>query len=210
MPFRKPHPPLAWALLLATCLLGCKRESEKPADPPAPQADAAPTAVDASATPAVPVGSTPGQPAGAAPAAPGPSTNPTPPVAAPATPPPAAVAPVTPPPAPVAPLPAEVRRVVGRWVRPDGGYVLDLKSLADDGRLAAAYLNPRPIRISRAEARLEDGQTRVFVELTDENYPGCTYTLTYLPQADQLHGVYYQALMQESYEVHFVRETSAP
>jgi hypothetical protein len=35
------------------------------------------------------------------------------------------------------------QRLIGQWVRPDGGYVLELKEIGDDGSLKAAYYNPR-------------------------------------------------------------------
>ena len=47
--------------------------------------------------------------------------------------------------------------------------------------------------------------TKVFIELRDTNYPGPTYTLTYDPKEDQLKGVYFQAALQQSYDVVFVR-----
>jgi len=39
----------------------------------------------------------------------------------------------------------DFQRLEGRWVRPDGGYVLELKDIKKDGSLTAAYFNPRPI-----------------------------------------------------------------
>jgi hypothetical protein len=45
----------------------------------------------------------------------------------------------------------------------------------------------------------------VFVELRDVNYPGSTYALTYDAERDQLKGIYYQAAMQQQFEVFFVR-----
>ena len=39
--------------------------------------------------------------------------------------------------------------LIGRWLRPDGGYELKVESVANDGKVTASYLNPRPIRISR-------------------------------------------------------------
>lgn len=88
---------------------------------------------------------------------------------------------------------AEVRaeRLVGRWVRPDGGYVLEIRSAQADGKLDAAYLNPRSIKVSRAEWRREEGRLLVFVELRDVNYPGSTYNLRYVPDKDRLAGAYY-------------------
>ena len=39
----------------------------------------------------------------------------------------------------------------GRWLRPDGGYVLQLSDPGPNGELKAAYFNPQPINVSRAE-----------------------------------------------------------
>lgn len=111
---------------------------------------------------------------------------------------------------PAAPVPAtaataDSQKLLGRWLRPDGGYVLELKSVAPDGKLTASYNNPSPINISQAEVRKEAGALKVFVELRDQNYPGCTYTLTYDPEHDVLAGVYFQAMMGEKFDVAFER-----
>jgi hypothetical protein len=95
--------------------------------------------------------------------------------------------------------------VKGRWVRPDGGYVLDIREVGARGKMAAAYFNPRPINVSRAEAAMAGATIKVFVELRDINYPGATYNLTYDPGSDQLKGIYFQPLLQQSFEVFFVR-----
>jgi len=97
-------------------------------------------------------------------------------------------------------------RLVGRWLRPDGGYVLEIRAAQADGRLEAAYLNPRPITVARAEWRREGGRLRVFVELRDVNYPGSTYTLSFLPEQDRLVGVYFQAVQRQTFNVEFVRQ----
>jgi hypothetical protein len=99
----------------------------------------------------------------------------------------------------------QFRKLLGQWLRPDGGYVLNFKRVEDNGKLEAAYLNPRPIFVSRAEATQETNTTKVFVELQDVGYPGCNYTLAYDAPSDQLHGVYYQAAIRESFEVVSVR-----
>jgi hypothetical protein len=93
----------------------------------------------------------------------------------------------------------------GRWLRPDGGYVIEVKAIDDSGKIEAAYLNPKPIHVSKAQATQEGTVTKVFIELRDTGYPGSTYTLTYDPQSDQLKGIYFQAAMQQSFEVFFVR-----
>jgi uncharacterized protein (DUF2147 family) len=96
-------------------------------------------------------------------------------------------------------------RLLGRWVRPDGGYVLELKQIGKDGSLQAAYFNPRPINVSRAELSRKDGKITVFVELRDVNYPGSTYNLNYDPKTDRLTGTYFQALQRQLFEVEFER-----
>jgi hypothetical protein len=93
----------------------------------------------------------------------------------------------------------------GRWLRPDGGYVLEIRSVDSGGKIDAAYLNPKPINIAKAEARRDGSTLKVFVELRAPNYPGSTYTLTYDPKQDQLRGIYFQAVQQQRFDVYFVR-----
>ena len=99
----------------------------------------------------------------------------------------------------------DVKRLEGRWLRPDGGYVLELRDSGDDGSLKAAYFNPRPINVEQAEVRRKDGTLTVFVVLRDVNYPGSTYTLHYDPEADRLKGTYFQAMQGQTFDVEFVR-----
>lgn len=93
----------------------------------------------------------------------------------------------------------------GRWLRPDGGYVLEIRSVDASGKIDAAYFNPRPITIAKAEATRDGSTVKVFVELRAPNYPGSTYTLTYDQERDQLKGIYFQAVQQQSFDVNFVR-----
>ena len=96
-------------------------------------------------------------------------------------------------------------KIEGRWRRADGGYVLDIRKVRPDGALDAAYLNPRPINVSKARATRDGATVRVFVELRAPNYPGSTYTLTYDSKRDELYGVYYQAVEGRSFDVVFAR-----
>jgi hypothetical protein len=96
--------------------------------------------------------------------------------------------------------------LVGRWVRPDGGYVISVNSVAPDGRVDAGYFNPRPINVSRAEAKATEGRVKLFIELQAAGYPGSTYDLVYDPGHDALVGIYFQAAMQQRFEVVFVRQ----
>ena len=97
------------------------------------------------------------------------------------------------------------QKLVGRWVRPDGGYILHITAADASGKLDAGYFNPNPIHVARAEASGEGSMIKVLVELRDVNYPGSAYTLAYDPTADQLRGVYFQAVEQQRYEIQFVR-----
>ena len=93
----------------------------------------------------------------------------------------------------------------GRWLRLDGGYILDIRAVDLTGKIDAVYLNPKPINIAKAEASRDGSTLKVFVELRAPNYPGSTYTLTYDPQHDQLRGNYFQAVERRNFDVNFVR-----
>jgi hypothetical protein len=104
----------------------------------------------------------------------------------------------------VSPGPDPVK-LVGRWLRPDGGYILQLSNPEPDGTLKAQYFNPRPINVARAEWKHQEGYLGAFVELRAPNYPGSNYTLVYDPVRDLLVGIYYQAALQQQFEVGFER-----
>ncbi|MFZ1199753.1 MAG: hypothetical protein WAO07_06255 [Desulfobacterales bacterium] len=93
----------------------------------------------------------------------------------------------------------------GRWVRPDGGYVITILGVDPDGKLDAAYANPRPLPFAEARASRDDKAIRLFFELRAGGYNGSTYTLTYDPANDVLHGIYYQAVARQRFNVHFER-----
>lgn len=93
----------------------------------------------------------------------------------------------------------------GRWVRPDGGYVIEIQSVDAGGRMQAAYYNPNPINVSRAEAALVGSVVTVFIELRGPGYPGSTYRLIHDPKGDVLKGVYHQAVLQQDFSVVFHR-----
>jgi hypothetical protein len=98
-----------------------------------------------------------------------------------------------------------LKSLLGRWLRPDGGYVIEIRKIGANNKLDAGYFNPGPIHVSRAEASREGDKIKIFVELQDVGYPGSTYTLTYDQQRDLLTGTYFQAALQQTFEVLFVR-----
>ena len=95
--------------------------------------------------------------------------------------------------------------IIGKWVRLDGGYVIEIKSVDASGKLDASYYNPRPINVAKAEASRNGAQIKVYIELQDVNYPGSNYNLVYDSKSDQLKGDYYQAVSQEHYSIFFER-----
>ena len=101
---------------------------------------------------------------------------------------------------------SDYKDLIGRWLRPDGGYVLVIKSVDEEGSMDAAYLNPREINVAKAQASIESDQINIYVEMQDAGYPGSNYTLTYDKENDQLVGVYYHAVLKKNFEIYFVRE----
>ncbi len=99
----------------------------------------------------------------------------------------------------------DLQKIQGKWLRTDGGYVLEVRSIAEDGTMDAGYYNPKPINVSEARATQDNDLLKVFIELRDVNYPGSTYTLEYDPDDDVFKGIYFQAVQKQSFPVTFVR-----
>jgi hypothetical protein len=94
----------------------------------------------------------------------------------------------------------------GRWVRPDGGYVISIKSVDASGKLDASYANPNPLPFYTAMATNDGTTLKLFFELRAGGYEGSTYTLSYNVAGDELKGTYYQAVAKQTFEVVFVRK----
>lgn len=84
--------------------------------------------------------------------------------------------------------------------------MLVIGEIADGGRADVRYFNPSPINVAWGSVKLDANAIQIQVELRDRNYPGCLYKLTYSPDKDQLIGTYFQAQMQQTYEVLFIRK----
>jgi len=93
----------------------------------------------------------------------------------------------------------------GSWVRPDGGYVIAIKSVGANGQLDAMYFNPAALPFAQARALRQGDMLRAHFELQAGGYAGSTYDLTYDAASDQLKGSFYQAVARQRFEVHFVR-----
>ncbi len=104
-------------------------------------------------------------------------------------------------------VPEAVRKLLGKWVRADGGYVLELKGADLSGVMQAGYFNPKSINVSRAVWMQGGAGLQVAVELNDVGYPGATYLLTYDAQADKFTGQYTQPQMQQTFDIEFVRQS---
>ena len=100
---------------------------------------------------------------------------------------------------------ADLQRLEGRWVRPDGGYVLELSEIKKDGSLKASYFNPRPIKVFTAKWSRKEEKINLFVELRDVNYPGSIYSLQYDAATDRLKGTYFQAVEKQTFSIEFMR-----
>jgi hypothetical protein len=102
--------------------------------------------------------------------------------------------------------PEELQKLVGRWVRTDSPYVIEVRNVKKDGKIDASYFNPQPINVSVAEVREKDDKPGIYVEMRDTNYPGSNYTLAYDANTDSLQGLYFQAVQGMSFNVSFTRE----
>ena len=96
-------------------------------------------------------------------------------------------------------------KLVGRWFRLDGDYLLQIRSVRADGTMDAGYLNPRAIKVSKAQATRQGDQTSVYVELNDVGYPGSYYNLVYDAKQDRLTGTYSQKALNQQFQVEFMR-----
>jgi len=101
--------------------------------------------------------------------------------------------------------PVNMQKLVGRWLRTDSPYIIEIREVSPDGTLRAGYYNPQPINVSAAKAENKNGTLQVFVELHDTGYPGSNYTLNYKPQNDALEGTYFQATLKQNFNVAFMR-----
>jgi len=106
---------------------------------------------------------------------------------------------------PPQPKAADKSQLVGIWDRTDAPYRIQISELLDDGKMKAAYFNPKSINVSKAGWVNSGGVIQLYVEMRDTNYPGSNYTLTYIPDRDMLAGNYYQAVEGATFQVEFVR-----
>jgi hypothetical protein len=100
----------------------------------------------------------------------------------------------------------DFQNLIGKWVRIDGGFVIEVSKIHADGKVDAAYFNPRSINVGEASVTDAGGELELFIKLQDQGYPGSTYKLKYNTKYDAMVGVYFQAVMRQSFEVIFQRK----
>ena len=83
--------------------------------------------------------------------------------------------------------------------------MITIRGVEPDGKLDAAYANPRTLPFAEAQASWDDKTIRLFFVLRAGGYNGSTYTLTYDAANDILYGVYYQAVARQRFNVYFER-----
>ena len=93
----------------------------------------------------------------------------------------------------------------GSWVRPDGGYIIAIRSVGSNGQLDATYYNPKALPFAKAQAMQVDGTPRAVFELQAGGYAGSVYELTYDAANDRLKGVFRQVVVKQVFEVTFLR-----
>jgi len=96
--------------------------------------------------------------------------------------------------------------LIGKWIRSDGGYTIEIFSVGKDGKLDAGYFNPNPIHVDKSEWKISENILYLRVILKDINYPGSTYVLRYNPDNETLAGNYFQAVEKTNYDVIFTRK----
>lgn len=94
----------------------------------------------------------------------------------------------------------------GKWIRSDGGYVIHVRSTSSDGSVNVEYFNPAQINVSESKVSEWKGLLKLFIKLQGKGYPGSSYTLYYYAEKDALAGYYYQAEMEKTFEVIFLRK----
>jgi hypothetical protein len=95
--------------------------------------------------------------------------------------------------------------LVGDWIRTDGSYLIKINNVNEDGTLEAQYFNPKPINVESAKWEEYHGNLKITIVLRDQNYPGSTYSINYLPDGDFLAGEYFQAVERSTFYVEFAR-----
>ena len=96
--------------------------------------------------------------------------------------------------------------MAGEWQRSDGNYLIRVSEVEANGRAKVQYFNPRPIHVAKAAISPHKGFIQLSIKFQDKGYEGSTYLLYYYAEKDSLVGYYYQAKMNRTYKVIFIRK----
>ncbi|MEJ2477505.1 MAG: hypothetical protein P8Y40_08405 [Desulfobacterales bacterium] len=96
--------------------------------------------------------------------------------------------------------------ITGEWAWTDGNYTILVRDIKTDGSADVGYFNPGKIHVAESNISIQEGLIKLFVKLEDKGYPGSTYTLYYYAEKDALVGYYYQAAMNKTFKVIFLRK----
>ena len=97
--------------------------------------------------------------------------------------------------------------IAGEWQRTDGNYLIKVSNVQADGQATVEYFNPRTIHVAEAAISTEKELIKLFIRFQDKDYEGSTYKLYYYAEKDALAGFYYQAVMNKTYQVIFLRKS---
>lgn len=97
--------------------------------------------------------------------------------------------------------------IEGKWQRTDGNYLIKISDVQAKGPATVQYFNPSSIHVATATISTEKELIKLFIKFQDKGYEGSTYRLYYFAEKDALVGFYYQATMDKTYEVIFLRKT---
>jgi hypothetical protein len=97
-------------------------------------------------------------------------------------------------------------KLTGKWLRADGPYTIEIKSVINDSVLEVGYFNPNPIPEVQGSWRMFDDKLKVSVVLNDQTYQGSFYDLTYNERSKNLVGTFYQARVKQAFDVYFTRK----
>jgi hypothetical protein len=96
--------------------------------------------------------------------------------------------------------------MAGEWQRLDGNYLIKVGDVQANGQAKVQYFNPRPIHVAKAAISPHKGFIQLSIKFQDKGYEGSTYLLYYYAEKDSLVGYYYQAKMNRTYKVMFIRK----
>ena len=99
----------------------------------------------------------------------------------------------------------EFGKLIGRWVRTDGGYAIVIKSVDPGGKIDATYANPNRISVSKAEASVEGGRSGYSSSCAAPAIQGPPTRSHMSRQGDSLTGEYFQAAIRQKFDVVFLR-----